>query len=116
MIYLDTDFLVTSIKYKVDVTAQIKEEFPKETLAVFDKTFDELEKIGNTNAKTAIALIKVKGFKVIKTKKDKIVDYLILDKVKKNDMVATQDKELKNFLRGKGIKVLTIKQKKYVGF
>ena len=39
-----------------------------------------------------------------------------LDKVKKNDMVATQDKELKNFLRGKGIKVLTIKQKKYVGF
>jgi uncharacterized protein len=115
MIYLDTDFLVNSIKYKIDVTAQIKEEFPTEDLVIFDKTFDELENIGNTNAKTVLALIKVKGFKVIKTKKDKIVDDLILDRVKKKDRVATQDKELKKLLKEKGIKVLTIRQKKYVG-
>ena len=61
-------------------------------------------------------LIEVKKFKVFKTKKDKIVDELILDKVKKKDMVATQDKELKRRLKEKSIKVLTIRQKRYVKF
>ncbi|MCD4759667.1 hypothetical protein K8R33_02175, partial [archaeon] len=99
-----------------DVAAQIKEEFPNEKLVVFDKTIDELNKINNPNSKAAIMLIEVKKFKVFKTKKDKIVDELILDKVKKKDMVATQDKELKRRLKEKSIKVLTIRQKRYVKF
>lgn len=116
MIYLDTDFLVNSIKYKVDVTAEIKENFPKEKIVVFDKVIDELKKINSKDSRTAIILIKIKGFKVIKTKKDKTNDEFILEKVKKKDLVATQDKELKRKLKEKGIKVITIKQKKYVGF
>ncbi len=114
MIYLDTDFLVNSIKYHVDVSAEIKENFPKEKLVVFDKTIDELNKINTPESKTAIALIKVKGFKIIKTKKDKIVDDLILERIKSKDMVATQDKALKAQLKKKGVKVFTIRQRKYV--
>ena len=114
MIYLDTDFLVNSIKHKVDFASQILDSFPNAKFAVFDKSFDELKKIGSIDSKTAIALIRIKGFKIIKTKKDKTVDDLIVEIVKKHDMVATQDKELKRRLKEKGIKIITIRQKNYV--
>jgi rRNA-processing protein FCF1 len=116
MIILDTDFLVHSIKYKVDITTKIKENYPRKTIAIIDQTIDELKKVNNINAKTALKLIKLKKFKMIKTKKDKIVDKLILDLAKKTDIVATQDKNLKKTLKNKGIKTITIRQKKYIKF
>ncbi len=114
MIILDTDFLVNSIKYKVDVISQIKENYPKEKIGVIDKTIDELKNVNNMNARAAIHLIKLKNLKIIKTKKDKIVDDLILEKVKDKDIVCTQDQRFKRKLKEKEIKVLTIRQKKYV--
>ena len=114
MIILDSDFLVNSIKYKVDVVSQIKENFPEEDIAIIDKTLDELKKVNNPNAKAAIHLVKLKEIKILKTKKDKIVDDLILAKVKKGDIVATQDRDLKRKLKRKDIKTITIRQKKYV--
>ncbi len=104
---LDTDFLVNVIKYRINIE-EIKNP------SIIDKTIDELKKINNLNSKTAIKLIKLKKFKIIKTKKDKIVDDLILEKVSKEDIVATQDKKLKRLLKEKQIKVITIRQKKYI--
>lgn len=114
MIILDTDFLVNAIKNKVDVTRQIKAEYITEEIAVVDKTLDELKKINNSDSKTALRLIEVKKFKIIKTDRKKIADDLILDIVGTNDMVATQDKYFKRRLKYKGVKVLTIKHKDYV--
>ena len=104
---LDTDFLVNVIKYRINIE-EIKNP------SIIDKTIDELKKINNLNSKTAIKLIKLKKFKIIKTKKDKIVDDLILEKVSKEDIVATQDKKLKRLLKEKQIKVITIRRKKYI--
>jgi rRNA-processing protein FCF1 len=104
---LDTDFLVNVIKYRIDIE-EIKSP------CIIDKTIDELEKVNNLNAKAAIKLIKLKKFKIIKTKKDKIVDDLILEKATKEDIVATQDKKLKKRLKEKQIKVITVRQKKYI--
>ena len=116
MIILDTDFLVNSIKNKIDINIRIKEEYPKQNIAILDQTIDELEKVNNTNSKTALKLIKLKKFKIIKTKKNKIVDELILDLAKKIDIIATQDKNLKKTLKNKGIRTITIRQKKYIKF
>ncbi len=114
MIILDTDFLINSIKFKIDVISQIKENHPKKEIAIIDKTLDELKNLNSLNSKTAINLIKNKKIKIIKTKKDKIVDDLILEYVKKEDLIATQDKKLKKRLKEKNIEIITIRQKKYI--
>lgn len=116
MIFLDTDFLVFSIKNNIDFSKQIKEESPKEELAIVDKTLDELTKLNSLESKIALSLIKIKKFKIIKTKKDKIADDLIIDNLKIGDIVATQDKELKKRVIEKGNKVITIRQKRYIKF
>ena len=104
---LDTDFLINVIKYKIDIS-EIKNPY------IIDKTLDELKKVNNLNARAALKLIELKKFKIIKTKKDKIVDDLILEKATKEDRVATQDKKLKKKLKEKQIKVITVRQKKYI--
>jgi rRNA-processing protein FCF1 len=104
---LDTDFLINIIKYRIDIE-EIKNP------SIIDKTITELEKVNNLNSKTALKLIKIKKFKIIKTNKDKIVDDLILEKATKQDIVATQDKKLKKQLKEKNIQVITVRQKKYI--
>ncbi len=114
MIILDTDFLVNSIKNKVDVTAAIKDKFPDENIVVFDKVFDELDSVNNPYAKAAKLLIKIKGFNVLKSKKELSLDEIIIEKSKEGDFVATQDRKLKSILKKKGVHIITIRQKKYV--
>jgi len=114
MIYLDSDFLINCVKYKIDFFSKLKEEFPKQELVVFEKTFDELKNVGNSDAKIAIALVKAKDVKILKSDESKIVDNLILDRVKKGDIVATLDKELKAKLKEKGVKIISVRQKNYI--
>lgn len=113
MIILDSDFLINAIKNKVDVVKQIYEEFGNE-ICIVDKTIDELKKIDSLDSRAALKLIDVKKIKILKTTRDKIADELILKIVKNGDIVATQDKEFKKRLNKKGVKVITIKQKKFV--
>ena len=67
MIILDTDFLISSIKFRVDVVSQIKENFPGE-IAIMDKTIDELKGVNNPNSRAAIHLVKLKEMKALKKK------------------------------------------------
>jgi len=103
---LDTDFLINVIKYKIDIS-EIKNP------SIIDKTLDEIKKT-TSNGRATLKLIELKKIKIIKTNKDKIVDDLILEKATKEDIVATQDKKLKRKLKEKQIKVVTVRQKKYV--
>jgi len=116
MIILDTDFLVNSIKYKVDVISQLNDEYPGVEIGIIDKTIDELRSVNNPNSRAAIHLVKLKNLEVIETDKLNIVDILILDNVSEGDMVATQDQQLKRRLKKRDIKVLTIRQKKYANY
>ncbi|MBI2667687.1 hypothetical protein HYX17_02855 [Candidatus Woesearchaeota archaeon] len=110
-IILDTDFLLTSLKFKVDVISEIDRicDF-KYNIFIIDKTLDELKdkKLGK------LALEIIKRFETIKTKKDKIADELILELNDKNIIVATQDKEFKKKLKREKIPIITIRQKKYL--
>jgi len=114
-IILDTDFLVNAVKYKIDIDEELKRNLDSTfDIFIIDKTIDELKGINNLNSKIAIKLINFKQYKILKTKKDKIVDELIKDIAKKEDIVATQDKELKRELNKKFIKTISIRQKKYI--
>ncbi|MBW2986816.1 hypothetical protein KY333_05595, partial [Candidatus Woesearchaeota archaeon] len=65
-------------------------------------------------AKLAKAILENNQLPLIKTKKDKIVDELILDVVNKDTIVATMDADLKRKLKAKGVSIVIIRQKKYL--
>lgn len=124
-VILDTDFLVHCASFKIDYVEELRRilDFSHE-IFIIDKTLDELDSIVEhqkgkvkADAKLAKAILKVKKIAEIKTKKDKIVDELILGIVNKEEhAVATMDAELKRKLKAKGIPVVVIRQKKYLQF
>lgn len=118
-IILDTNFLLIPAQFKVDIFSEIQRiaDF-KYQLFVLDKTLDELNKIikqqkgrHKAAAKLALALIKNKKVKTIKTSSEKYVDDLLVEYSKKGAIIATQDLGLKNRLKKPYI---ILKQKKYL--
>jgi len=109
-IILDTDFLINIAKNNIDVFDELKRicNFQYE-IKIIDKTLDELK--GKPKEKLIIALLESKNVKVIKTKKDKIVDELIIGLKQKDLIIATQDKDLKNRVKSP---IITIRQGKYL--
>ena len=107
-IIIDTNFLVSAIKFKIDIFSGIQRicNF-KYTVCIVDGIIGELEKLAETGkpkdkiaARISLEIIKNKKINIIKTpsknKRVKNVDLLILNLIKKgNFIVATQDKELK---------------------
>ncbi len=110
---LDTDFLIMSVKFKVHFIEEIKRicDFNVK-ICILDKTIEELK--GKPGEKLIKTILEKNKIEVIKTSNDKKVDDLILGLVDDNYVVATQDGELKGKLRKKGIKLITIRQKKYL--
>ena len=110
-IILDTDFLITAIKYKIDLFSELNRlcDFKKEVFIV-DKTVEELK--NKPQEKLIREIIREKHIKVIKTENNKNVDDLLLELEK--TIVCTQDLELKKKIKKQGRKVITIRQKKYL--
>ena len=106
-------------QFKVDIFEEIKRIMEEEyELIVFDSIIKELEKIAKSKgkdamaAKTALGLIKKKGVKIVITY-DKIVDNTIAA-ADDNTIVATNDKVLKEKLKNKNIKIIYLRNKKYL--
>ncbi|NQU79275.1 nucleotide-binding protein [Candidatus Woesearchaeota archaeon] len=122
-IILDTNFLLIPIQFKVDIFSEIDRLISEPyKLCIIDSTLDELNKIKETAsgkdknaANLAIQLLKAKNVHTITTSKDKNVDNLIVELAESPEyLVATQDKELKQRLKANKIKIIILKQKKYL--
>lgn len=121
-IILDTNFLMICGQFKVDIFSEIGRicNFNYE-LSIIDKTVDELKKIIKTAkkgkdksaAKLALALLKTRKIKKIKTKEG-YVDNLILKSINKDCILATQDALLKKKATKKGCRVIFLRSKKYL--
>lgn len=110
LVVLDTNFIMYCVAHKIDIQSSISDALDTNfELAIIDATIDELTKLSDK-----IALKIAKNFIEIKTKKDKIVDDLILDIVDKKTIVATNDLGLRKKLKSKGIRILVVRQKKYI--
>ena len=114
-IVLDTSFLLSCIKFKIDLFSELKRicDFDY-AIFILDKTNNELE--GKKSEKLALQLIKKFGVGTIKTGSKGSVDELLL-KVgveDRNIIIATQDKALKESLKSNKIPCITIRQKKYL--
>jgi len=107
-ILLDTSFLISAIKYKIDFLNELKGH----ELVILEPIKIELEKLikgkkkGNLEAKIALELIEKNKIKIKKTDIKEADDAL----ANENEIVATQDKELKKRLK----KIITIRQKKFL--
>jgi rRNA-processing protein FCF1 len=108
-------------QFKIDIFSQIEKlaDFRYE-LCILDKTIDELNNIIKTqkgkdkrSASLALQLIEVKPIKKIKTESGK-TDDLMVKVSDKDTIVATQDKNLRKRLKARRIRLIGIRQKKYL--
>jgi len=111
-------------QFKVDIFAEIDRIVDsKYVICVLDKSIDELKKLVDSgkgknanNAKMALQLLKKKRVKVLKTKSKDYVDDLIVDLVDDKWVVCTQDIGLRKRLKLDSIKVIMMRQKKFLVF
>ena len=131
-ILLDTNFLVIPFTLKVDIFSEINRIADNPKIYVLDLSVLELEKIAETSkgkdsraAKAALSYLDKMPITIKKTVKhlnkaqslnkigsvdDKIVEFAH----KNNYWVATQDKLLKEKLKNKDIKIITLRQKTHL--
>jgi len=106
-ILLDTNFIVSALKNKIDLFKELDRIIDENyEIRIIDKTVKELEKL-----KDNLAIQIIEKIKKIKSTED--VDTEIIKNSDKNTIVATLDRELKQKLKNKGVKTITIRQKKY---
>ncbi|MEM3113197.1 MAG: PIN domain-containing protein [Candidatus Pacearchaeota archaeon] len=123
-ILLDTNFILSGIKQKIQLFEVIRKDFPEYKIVIPTEIMDELEKIKESkkatlkereSAELSLFLIKKGGYKNI-VLGSKNVDYGIISYTIKNPdiIIATLDRELKEKIKSKikGVKFLTIRQKK----
>jgi uncharacterized protein len=122
-IILDTNFLLIPGYFTTDIISEIERIalFPYK-LCVLDRTIEELEDLkqklrGKEKAAARLAseIIAKNNIEIIDTDESTgHVDDIIINQCDKETLVATQDAELKKRLRKKGIKVIHLRQKKYL--
>lgn len=108
-IILDTNFILTCLKYKVDILSELDRIIDfKYKVYIIDRTINELK--GKKLEKLAKTFIK--KLSIIKTKEHLSVDNLLLQQ--KSAIIATQDKILKEKLKKAKIPIIILRQKKYL--
>ncbi len=112
MIVVDTNVLMEIDK--VDIFDQLLDFLQYGEVVVLSSTIDELRNIGTKKAKLALEVIALKGIKVVKVD-EKSTDRAILKLVKpERDAVVTNDKKLIKELKERNIKVIRLRQRKYL--
>ena len=124
-IILDTNFLLIPGELGIDIFSEIQRimDEPYE-ICVLDKTLEELQAIisrskgkDSFNAKLGFIMVKQKSLKTIKSSAHDYTDKAITEFARKQPdkvIVATQDKELKKALQKIPVRIIVLKQKKYL--
>ena len=118
-VILDTNFLIDCIRFKIDldeIDRLIDEEYkifiPSTVLRELEKMSKGKTEAGNI-AKIVLKLIGQKEFKIINMK-GRNTDESIIKSVEKNDVVGTNDVELKKKLKTLRNKTIYLRAKKYL--
>jgi len=121
-ILLDTNFLMIPGQFRVDIYEQLRDLGPSD-LYVTNLSVRELERLASghgkdaSNARVALILLKKGGVNIIPAGKTRNTDEAIRRIAKREGMiVCTADKALKASLKRRGIRVIVLRQKKYLGF
>lgn len=124
-IILDTNFLLIPGMFGVDIFSEIQRVYPfKSEFAIMRPTLDELAALAQGRnrdgaaAKLGVGLIKAKNINTLPTAVKHADDAIVAaaEKLKKQGacLVATQDAQLRARLKKTGIRVIILRQKKYL--
>ena len=122
-IILDTNFIIDSLKFWVDIIEGLKQIADFEyKVFILDKTLEELEKIIKEQrgkdkelAQLALKLIKIKNIETLKTESIKNADNCLIELANSPDtIIATHDRALKAKIKEKNRPLLIIRQKNYL--
>ena len=122
-VLLDTNILISIFELNLDILGLINKEFGKEKYFTLDLIVNELKMINTKNAKMAIKLIdkmipvekfNLNGIKSNKIKKKSVDECLIDYSMENSCILATQDAELIKKAKSKHLKILQIRQNKYL--
>ena len=121
-IILDTNFLMIPGQYKIDIYREIERLMVgKYQLYIYSGTLKEIKKLSKGQSKDAMAarlgmsIAKTKNIKIIKSDTD-YIDKAIIQNLKDKDIIATQDKELRDTIKkeNKGIKFIIMRSKTHL--
>ena len=120
-VVLDTNFLLIPAQFRVDIFEELTKLLDDSyELTTLKGCLGELRKIqeeqkgkNKANAKLTLDLLETKELNIIDHDPGHIDD-IIVERADKDTIVCTQDKDLKRRLKEKGIKIITLRQKKYL--
>ncbi len=110
---LDTNILMSIESLKIDLVSELS-KFGKPELYTLDVVKKELIKKSNIQAKIALEFIKRFKVKVIKSSGQDADSEIVRTASEKGFVVCTQDKALIKRLVRKGVKVVYIRQKRFL--
>lgn len=129
-IILDTNFLLIPPRFRVDIFSELEKIVNfKYELVILDRSLEELKNIIITPkkgrkgadreaAKTALSLVEAykdnKKLNILPSEGHVDEAIIRMAEADKHIIVATQDKELKRRLKKEGIRLVVLKQKKYL--
>ncbi len=115
-VLLDTNALLIPFQFGLDVYEKIKELVPKARIITLSSCVEELKKKKPRRWESIVALGMQKGLKIIESllKAETVDDEILKYAVKHKCLVLTLDKELKKKLLNASLRVIIMRQKRYL--
>ena len=119
-VVIDTNFFMVPFQFNVDIITELENKLPSYTLTTPSFVINELKGLKNNN-KGKVRLNANLALKLANSSKVDIKDISLLENetvddalLRVSEVLATNDIELKNRAKDKGITVVYLRQKKYI--
>ena len=119
-VVIDTNFFMVPFQFNVDIITELENLLPSYKLTTPSFVINELKGLKN-NSKGKIRLNANLALKLANSSKVEIKDISLLENetvddalLRVSEVLATNDAELKNRAKNKGITVAYLRQKKYI--
>ncbi len=117
-VIVDASVVIEAVVNRLDISGQIKNDFPKSEIVTSRSVMDELKKISDGRgataraAKVGVDIVKKNGVRIKTT--EKIGDDSLLELCGEDSVLLTQDKELRRRCKTLGFTAGFIRQRKYL--
>ena len=119
-VVIDTNFFMVPFQFNVDIITELENKLPSYKLTTPSFVINELKGLKNNN-KGKVRLNANLALKLANSSKVEIKDISLLENetvddalLRVSEVLATNDTELKNRAKNKGITIVYLRQKKYI--
>ena len=119
-VVIDTNFFMVPFQFNVDIITELENKLPSYTLTTPSFVINELKGL-KKNSKGKVRLNANLALKLANSSKVEIKDISLLENetvddalLRVSEVLATNDIELKNRAKEKGITIVYLRQKKYI--